>query len=120
MTVERDGHKFWVVTLEVPKGTKIKSPWSGQFYHGWQHVKGQSMPGITVEYPSVKEFQRGISVNAVDLVFNKEQHRMVKEGEVVAETGKAGKVFFYFGGGPGNGANDEEMLYLHFPHLFKM
>ncbi|MBT9131172.1 MAG: hypothetical protein DDT41_01475 [candidate division WS2 bacterium] len=112
MTVERDGHKFWVVTLEVPKGTKIRSLYSGELYYGWKYIMGQKMQGITIEYPSIENFQRGQSVSATDLVFIK-QNRMVREGEVVAEAGKTGKIFFYFGP-----KSDKETLRLHFPQLF--
>ncbi|MBT9131173.1 MAG: hypothetical protein DDT41_01476 [candidate division WS2 bacterium] len=118
----KDGdRRFKIVSLEVPKGTQIRSPWSGEFYHGWGSIMGQSTLGVTVEYPSIKEFQRGISVHAVGLVFKK-QDRMVEKGEIIATTDKDGKIFinFYMNLGDNIASRDEETFRYHFPSLFKM
>ncbi|MBT9146190.1 MAG: hypothetical protein DDT42_02072 [candidate division WS2 bacterium] len=113
------GKSFQVVGVQVPKGTKVRSPWSGEFYHGWGSIMGQSTLGVTVEYPSVINFQRGVSVDAVGLVFKK-QDRMVAKGEIIATTDRDGKIFinFYMNLGDNIASRDEAMFRLHFPQLF--
>ncbi|MBT9145368.1 MAG: hypothetical protein DDT42_01239 [candidate division WS2 bacterium] len=126
LDVKHDDREYWVVSLEVPAGTLIRAPSSGEFYIVTAYrppdkFGDRVMPGINIDYPSTKEIQRYVSICAIGLIV-KNQNQRVEAGDVIAKikTGRTGRIFVSFGEYITGDVtwNDEETFYVHFPWLF--